>query len=57
MARIVESSLILPEKYLKNKDLDSFTQAFKLLIWIPNIVKTYSVVTLLLNTCLQFNLK
>ena len=57
MTRLVESSLILPEKYRKNKDLDSLTQAFKLLIWIPNNIKTYSTVTLWLNACLQFDLK
>ena len=33
------------KKYLENKDFATFTQIFRLLVWSPNIVKTYVIVT------------
>ena len=52
MMRLMKSSwyysaylfVILFEKYLKSKDFISLTQVFKLLVWVPKIIKTYVVV-------------
>ena len=52
MMRLMKSSwyysaylfVILSEKYLKSKDFISLTQVFKLLVWVPKIIKTYVVV-------------
>ena len=33
------------KKNLENKDFVSLTQAFKLFVWVPKIIKTYIIVT------------
>ena len=33
--------MVLSEKNLKNKDFASLTHSFKLLVWVPKIIKTY----------------
>ena len=36
--------LVLPEKNLKKNDFISLSQVFKLLVWFPEIIKTYIIV-------------
>ena len=51
------SNLVLLEKNLKNKDFTYLTQVFKLLVWVPKLIKTFKIVAQWVNTCLQFDLK
>ena len=36
-------NLVLPEKNLKTKDFSSLNLIFKLLVWVPEIIKTYII--------------
>ena len=36
-------SLVLPDKNLINKDFALLTQIFMLLVWVPQIVKTFPI--------------